>query len=203
MKNVLILGAAGLSATAIIPRLLQQADVKLTLFARPGKKLPVQENERIRIIKGDALKESDMKQAVAGQDIVISTLGGMDLAEKTENIVRAMRQAGVPRLVVMSAGGIYDELPEPFNSWDKSVVGHTRPTNLRTAEIAEQSGLQYTVLRPVWLNNREVEDFVLTQKGETYIGKETSRASIGRIVAEIVTNPALHANQNLGISQAH
>lgn len=48
------------------------------------------------------------------------------MAEKTENIVRAMRQAGVPRLVVMSAGGIYDELPEPFNSWDKSVVGHTR-----------------------------------------------------------------------------
>lgn len=202
MKNVLTLGAAGLSAAAIIPRLLQQADVKLTLFARPEKKLPVQENERIRIMKGDALNEADVKQAVAGQDVVISTLGGMDLAEKTENIVRAMQQAEVPRLVVMSAGGIYDELPEPFNSWDKSVVGYTRPANLRTAEIAEQSGLQYTVLRPVWLNNSKVEDFVLTQKGETYIGKETSRASIGRIMAEIVANPDVYANQNLGISQA-
>lgn len=202
MKNVLILGAAGLSAAAIIPRLLQQADVKLTLFARPGKKLPAQENERIHIIKGDALNEADMKQAVAGQNIVISTLGGMDLAEKTENIVRAMQASGVPRLIVISAGGIYDELPEPFNSWDKSVVGHTRPVNLRTAEIAEQSGLQYTVLRPVWLNNREVEDFVLTKKGETYLGKETSRASLGRIIADMVANPARHANENLGISQA-
>lgn len=202
MKNVLILGAAGLSAAAIIPRLLQQADVKLTLFTRPGKQPVVQENERIRIIEGDALNEAAMKQAVAGQDVVISTLGGMDLAEKTENIVHAMQQAEVKRLVVMSAGGIYDELPEPFNSWDKSVVGYTRPANLRTAEIAEQSGLQYTVLRPVWLNNSKVEDFVLTQKGETYIGKETSRASIGRIMAEIVANPDVYANQNLGISQA-
>ena len=69
MKNISILCATNLRATAIIPRLLQQADVKLTLFARPGKKLPVQENERIRIIKGDALNEADMKQAVAGQDI--------------------------------------------------------------------------------------------------------------------------------------
>ncbi len=53
------------------------------------------------------------------------------------------------------------------------------------------------------LKDNCAQNFVLTQKGETYIGKETSRASIGRIVAEIVTNPALHANQNLGISQAH
>lgn len=202
MKNVLILGANGSSATAIIPRLLEQADVTLTLFIRSGKQSALQESKRIRIIKGDALNQADMEKAVSGQDIVISTLGGMDLDQKTANIVHAMQHAQVPRLIVMSAGGIYDELPEPFNSWDKNMVGYTRPINLRTAEIAEQSGLQYTVLRPVWLNNDDTEEFVITQKGETYIGKETSRASIGRIVADMVANPDLYANQNIGISQA-
>lgn len=36
---------------------------------------------------------------------------------------------------------------------------------------------------------------------ETYKGTETSRASIGRFMADLVKNPQLHANQNLGISQ--
>ena len=35
------------------------------------------------------------------------------------------------------AGGIYDELPEAFNAWDISMVGSTRPINLRTVQEAD------------------------------------------------------------------
>lgn len=201
MKNVILIGANGSTSKEIIPRLLEQDDVKLTLFLRRASRMQHMQSDRVNVVEGDAAELADLKRAIRGQDIVISTMGGMDLDAKTANIVKAMKEVGARHVIVISAGGIYDELPEPFNAWDKRMVGQYRPINLKTAEIAEQSGLTYTVLRPVWLTDKPTEEFQLTRKGETYKGTETSRASIGRFVADLVKDPQRYANQNLGISQ--
>jgi len=202
MKKVIVIGANGLTAQQVISRLIKQPNVQLSLFVRQASKLhTVHDDKQINILEGDAINMDDLRAAIQGQDIVISTLGGMDLDVKTENIVKVMRELGVKRLIAISAGGIYDELPEPFNSWDKQVVGYTRPTNLRTAEVIEHSPLEYTILRPVWLTDKSSEEFQLTKKGEVFKGTETSRASLGRFIANIVENPQLHIRENLGISQ--
>ena len=83
MKNVVLLGANGHTSREIIPRLLEQDDVRLTLFLRHAERLKRLEDGRIRIVEGDARKLDDLKTAIEGQDIVISTMGGMDLGEKT------------------------------------------------------------------------------------------------------------------------
>jgi hypothetical protein len=201
MKNVLLIGANGRTSAAIIPRLLEQPDVRLTLFLRRAGRLAHLQDQRVNLFEGDATNMDDLRRAVDGQDLVVSTMGGADLDVKTANIVHAMKEVGARRLIVLSAGGIYDELPEPFNAWDKHMVGQTRPVNLRTAQVVERSSLTYTVLRPVWLTDKPTETFQLTRKGETYKGTETSRASIGRFVADVAKNPTLYANENLGISQ--
>lgn len=72
---------------------------------------------------------------------------------------------------------------------------------MRTVEIIERSSLHYTILRPVWLTDKNVEDYELTQKGEMFKGTEASRASLGRFIAEIVENPQLYIGENIGISQ--
>ena len=201
MKNVILIGANSRTSKEVIPRLLEQDDVKLTLFLRHAGRMQDMRSDRVNVVDGDATDLADLTLAIRGQDIVISTMGGLDLDAKTANIVTAMKEVGACHIVVISAGGIYDELPEPFNAWDKGMVGQYRPINLKTADVAEQSGLAYTVLRPVWLTKKPTEVLQLTQKGETYKGTETSRASIGRFVADIVKNPERYANQNLGISQ--
>ncbi|HCD1366838.1 TPA: SDR family oxidoreductase [Klebsiella variicola subsp. variicola] len=201
MKNVILIGANGHTAKAIIPLLLEQSDVRLTLFLRRAARVNDRKNDRVNIVEGDATNMADLRNAISEQDIVISTLGGPDLDLKTANIVSVMKDLGTKRIIAISAGGIYDELPEPFNSWDKSIVGHYRPSGLKTAEVVEQSSLTYTVLRPVWLTDKPTEEFELTKKGEVYKGTETSRASIARFVAEVVENPDRYANENLGISQ--
>lgn len=203
MKNVILIGANGSTSQEIIPRLLEQDDVKLTLFLRHASRMQDMQSDRVNVVEGDAARLADLTRAIRGHEIVISTMGGMDLNARTANIARAMKEVGARHIIVISAGGIYDELPEPFNAWDKGMVGQYRPINLRTAEVAEESGLAYTVLRPVWLTNKPSEAFQLTQKGETFKGTETSRASIGRLVADIVQNPERYADQNLGISQPH
>ncbi|MCH7391193.1 NAD(P)H-binding protein [Acinetobacter dispersus] len=202
MKKVIVIGANGLTAQQVIARLSKQPNVQLSLFVRQANKLnTVHDDKKLSIFEGDAVNMDDLRAAIQGQDIVISTLGGMDLDIKTENIVKVMQELRVKRLIATSAGGIYDELPEPFNSWDKQVVGYTRPTNLRTAEVIEHSTLEYTILRPVWLTDKSSEEFQLTKKGEVFQGTETSRASLGRFIADLVENPQLHIRENLGISQ--
>ena len=155
MKKVIVIGANGVTAQQVISRLIKQPNVQLSLFVRQASKLHiVHDDKQINIFEGDAINMDDLRAAIQGQEIVISTLGGMDLDIKTENIVKVMRELRVKRLIAISAGGIYDELSEPFNSWDKQVVGYTRPTNLRTAEVIEHSPLEYTILRPVWLTDK-------------------------------------------------
>ncbi len=203
MRKVTLLGANGSTSRAIIPRLLKQDDVELTLFARRAERLRDLKSKNVRIVEGDAMNLDTLREAIKGRDIVISAMGGMDLGDTTENVVRVMEELGVRRLIAISAGGIYEELPEPFNSWDKEMTGYTRPTNLKTADVIEKSSLDYTILRPVWLTNKATEEVELTTKGETYKGTETSRASLARFITDLVENPNLYVNENLGISQPH
>lgn len=201
MKNILILGANGGTARQIIPRLLEQNDVKLTLFLRRAARVQGFKSDQVDVFEGDASNLDDLRAAIQGQDVVVSTMGGMDLGEKTAAVVKVMQELGVRRIIAISAGGIYGELPEPFNTWDLDMVGYTRPINLKTAEVLENSSLDYTVLRPVWLTDHSSREFQLIKKGETYKGTETSRASIAQFVSDVVKNPALYVNENLGISQ--
>ena len=199
MKNILLIGANGNTSAEIIPRLLQQDDVRLTLFSRRIDHIASFQSATANIIQGDALNVNDLIRASADQDIVISTLGGLDIQAKTANIIAAMKQNGVKRLILISIGGIYDELPEPFNTWDRQMVGHYREPNLSAVEMIEQSGLDYTVLRPLWLTNQKSESAKLVPKGEMFGGTQTSRASIAKLIAGIVQNPSLYLNENLGM----
>ncbi|MBE2321293.1 SDR family oxidoreductase [Solirubrobacter sp. CPCC 204708] len=201
MKTIILLGANGETSREIIPRVLEQKDVKLTLFLRRASRMQNMQSDRINVVEGDADNLADLTRSIRGQDIVISTMGGTDLDVKTANIVTAMKEAGVKRVIVVSAGGIYDELPKSFNEWDKARVGRYRAINRKTADVVEQSTLAYTVLRPVWLTDKPIEQVVLTKKGETFKGTETSRASLARFIAELVKDPAQYVNENIGISQ--
>ena len=201
MKNVLLIGANGDTSREIIPRLLEQQDVKLTLFLRRASRMENMRSERVDLVEGDATRLEDLNRAAHGQDIVISTMGGLDLDVKTAHIVKAMQEVGARRIIIISAGGIYNELPEPFNAWDKGRVGEYREVNRRAADVVEQSSLAYTVLRPVWLTDKATEEVELTRKGETFKGTETSRASLARVIADLVKDPAKHVNESLGVSQ--
>ncbi|GAB1052229.1 MAG: hypothetical protein Sw1PiTSA_37430 [Shewanella algae] len=112
--HILLIGANGRSAQAILPRLLEIKEVQLTLFLRRSERLQHLYNDRVRLVEGDANKVDDLVSALPGIDLVINTMGGMDLDRKTRNLVHAMENAQVQRLVALYAGGIYEELPEPL-----------------------------------------------------------------------------------------
>lgn len=76
MKNVIILGASGNIAKHVIDILMKRDDINLTLFLRDKSRLRNKNVSKCRIIEGDVLDYDQLKEAIAGQDIVYANLAG-------------------------------------------------------------------------------------------------------------------------------
>lgn len=189
MKKILILGASGSLAEYVIEAIKQLNNIELFLFVRNKNRLSKTTAEDCTIIEGDAMNFDSIKDAIEGKDIVYVNLAG-NLEPMARNIVKAMQDAGVKRIIAISSIGIYKT---PL----KSALIQYR----KLADVIESSGLEYTILRPDWFTNANEVDYTITQKGEAEIGTAISRKSIASFIATIIENPYLHKNVNLGISK--
>jgi uncharacterized protein YbjT (DUF2867 family) len=189
LKKVIIIGATGSLAQNVIEALKRMDNIKLTLFVRSKKRLSEKIADGCTIIEGDAMKYNDVNDAVEGQEIVYVNLAG-NLEIMALNIVKAMKEKGVKRIIAISSIGIYET---PI----RSVLVPYR----MLADIIESSGLEYTILRPNWFTNANDVDYALTRKGEPETGTSISRKSIAAFISTLIENPELHKNENLGISR--
>jgi uncharacterized protein YbjT (DUF2867 family) len=188
MKNVIVLGASGSLAKYVIDTLQKVSDVHLTLLARNKSRI-ANDTNNCTIIEADVMDYNKLKNAISGQDIVYVNLSG-DLEAMSKNIVKAMQETSVKRVIAISSIGIYDS---PM----KSVLIPYR----KLADVIEASGLDYTILRPDWFTNANEIDYTITHKGEPEIGSAISRKSIAAFIASLIENPDLYKNDNLGISK--
>lgn len=189
MKKVLIIGATGSLARYVIDAVNKFDDVELTLFARNKNSLINYAATGNNIIQGDAMNYNDVKNAIAGQDIVYINLAG-NLEAMGKNIVKAMKEAAVKRVIAICSIGIYET---PL----KSVLLPYR----KLADVIESSGLDYTILRPDWFTNGNEVDYALTKKGQPETGSAISRKSIAAFVVTLIQQPELYIYENLGISK--
>jgi uncharacterized protein YbjT (DUF2867 family) len=188
MKKVIIIGAGGSLATYVIEALKQMGNVSITLFVRNKKRLAIS-TENCNIVEGDAMDYPAVKNAIADQDIVYINLAG-NLEVMANNIVQAMQEAGVKRIIAISSIGIYQTPLKPV------LIPYRK-----LADVLESSGLDYTILRPDWFTNSNEVDYAITYKGQPETGTAISRKSIAAFIATVIENPDLHKNQNLGISK--
>jgi uncharacterized protein YbjT (DUF2867 family) len=187
--KVLILGASGSLAKVVTEELLKNERISLTLFLRNKRKLGRGPGENFRILEGDVMNYPVLKEAIHGHDIVYVNLAG-NLEEMAGNIVKAMRDEDVNRIIAISSIGIYETPLRPV------LVPYRK-----LADLIENSGLIYTILRPDWFTNGNEIDYTLTRKGEPESGTAISRKSIADFVSRLIDNPKLYCNENLGISR--
>lgn len=188
MKKVLVIGASGSLAKYVIDTVQNLENVHLTLLARNKNNIT---NDTIgkTIVEADVMDYEKLKNAINGQDIVYINLAG-NLEAMTKNIVKAMQESGVKRVIAISSIGIYTTPLKPV------LVPYRK-----LADVIEASGLDYTILRPEWFTNGNEIDYALTKKGTPETGSAISRKSIAAFVATVIQNPELHKNENLGISR--
>jgi uncharacterized protein YbjT (DUF2867 family) len=159
------------------------------LYLRNARRLRNNDVSKCRIIEGDVLNYSQLKEAIKGQDIVYVNLAG-DLALMAKNIVKAMQETGVKRIIAISSIGIYST---PL----RSVL---KPYRI-LADVIESSGLAYTILRPTWFTNTDEVDYEITKKGEPEKGSEISQKSLATFITKIIETPEHYICENLGINK--
>ncbi|UXN72040.1 NAD(P)H-binding protein [Devosia neptuniae] len=189
--KVLVLGANGQVARHTTPVLLK-AGAELTLFLRRASRLANPDPARVRIVEGDVLDAPTLRTAMQGQDVVYANLAG-DMARQAHAIVDAMRETGLKRLIFISSMGIYGEVPgETY----RSALDPYRDS----AAIIQESGLDYTILRPGWFNRQPSASYRLTKKGGPFIGHDVTLNGLSALIAALATTPDLQVGESLGVS---
>ncbi len=197
MTKVLILGAYGEIARVATRLFLEQTDMQLTLYLRNAGRLKHTGHAgRVRVVEGDVLDAKTLDAAIAGQDCVYANLSGR-MEEQASNIIKAMHKAGVKRLIFISSMGIYGEVPSERY---RSILDPYRDS----ARVIEDSDLDYTIIRPEWLNDRDEIDYGTTQKGEPFKNPSAtvSRKSVADLVVKLATTPGLEIRKSLGVHKA-
>lgn len=199
MKKVILLGATSNISKYLIPMLLKDTDVQLTLFARRASQRLTQyeNNPRISLIDGNWDDQQDLDQAIKDQDIVYLATG--HFIDANNNVVSAMKKNGVKRLIVAGGLGIYDEVAGKFGEWNAAMMGDY--TNIKkAAKVIDDSGLDYTFFRMSWLYNQDGnENYEIVPQGQPMKGTQVTRQAIARLVTDIVKDPTLYSAQSIGV----
>lgn len=192
MKSILVLGATGSLAQVVIEELIANPDLRLTLVARRPQALQHLNNERIQVVAADILQPQALLPLMQGQDLVYANLAG-ELVAMADNVINAMRAAKVKRLIWVSSMGIYGETGEDH--------GAILTPYRQSAERIEQSGLDYTILRPAWFTYGKEVDYQLTRKGEPFQGQQVSRRSVAHLIVKLICKPEYAIGESLGIAR--
>lgn len=201
MVKVIVLGAHGQVAQLTEERFFADKSIDVTLFLRNSKRL-AKDKDKATIIDGDTTNESALEKAIKGQDIVYANLGGTGtIVKQAKAVIAAMDKNHVKRLIWISTLGIYDEVAGKFGEWNKSVLGNYITEYAKAAKLVEDSDLDYTIIRPSWMTNKDEIDYQTSKKGEPITNTEVSRKSIADYIYKLVKNPTKDIHESIGLEK--
>lgn len=139
------------------------------------------------------LDATALTAAVAGQDVVYANLDGQ-LEAQARAIIAAMTGASVRRLIFITSMGVHDEIP---GERTEAILDPYR----KATALIEASDLNYSIIRPAWLNDRDEIAYATTVKGEPFknAGATVSRKSVADLVVRLATTPGEGIRQSLGV----
>lgn len=120
--KLLVFGATGRTGIPLVQQALE-AGHEVIGFVRNASKMPIQ-HDRLRLVQGDVMNADDVNRAITPDvDAVLSTLAPVKgsppdmLPRAADNIIAAMQQNGVMRLVYMTGAGVDapQDKPKPLN----------------------------------------------------------------------------------------
>lgn len=208
MTTIAVLGANGRIARIAEDMLLAHDDIELTLFIHTENELgaDIKDNPRVTVVKGDAKNPDDVLNAINGADEVYANLAATqdssaDIIPMAKAVVDMMDKAGIKRLVWISSLGIYNEVPGEFGAWNANILGDYLVNYRKAVDVIEASDLDYTIIRPAWLTDKDEVDFEITEKGELFRGTEVSRKSVASEVVELLLDPDEEVRASIGLDK--
>lgn len=201
MTRVLVLGANGKIARRATQIYLDSTNDSLRLFLRRPERLQDIDNRLVEVVGGDTTDTEKLVASMKDVDTVYANLAGGNIEDQAKSVVEAMHSAGVKRLIWISTLGIYDEVPGKFGEWNNSTLGSYITTYAAAAKVIEDSDLEYTIVRPAWLTDKDEVNYETTQKGEAFKGTEVSRKSVAQLVVDITQAPDKFNRESIGVDK--
>lgn len=163
VRSVLVIGGTGPTGIEICKQLLE-AGIKVRVLVRPLSRLPSDLLPLLEVAQGDVLNSDAMIAAMRGIDAVVSALGTplqrkpiTLLSRGTQNIVHAMQQAGITRLLCITGMGTGDSRGHGGFLYDCVILplllGQIYIDKERQELIVRASEMDWTLIRPAFLTN--------------------------------------------------
>lgn len=162
MKPILVTGASGLFGGEVA-RQLVRAGVPVRIFLRDPRRAPMLDAP-VEVVVGDYLDSDALAEAVSGIDrMFLASYDHPQTVEHQANVLAVARQFGLQHIVRLSSDGIEECANLPIFRWHGACERQL-----------EESGIDYTHLRPVWvMQNFEsfvVDDCIRLPAGDGRIG---------------------------------
>ena len=163
--KIVIFGATGTIGKQLVRDALEKK-YKVTAFSRNRAKLNEHESKNLTKLKGDVFNKKEVNDAIKDMDAVLIVLGsgrkGKVRAEGTLNIINAMKQCNVQRLICQSTLGAGNSNENLNFFWKNIMFGWFLKAAFLDHELQEQhvknSGLNWTIVRPAAFTNGDKTD---------------------------------------------
>lgn len=198
--KVALFGATGQTGKEFLEVALEEGHEIKALVRTPSKLK--KSDESLTVIQGDVLVYEDVEKTVSDTDIVDSLFGNVKgspdwlQTDGTRNIVKAMKNHDVDRILSLSGGGLpYPEKDQPgiadklIRFVMKLVAGQILEDAKKHTEVLRESDLDWTIVRAPRLTNGE-------RKGEYregWVGVNSSTSISRKDLADFILKEA-HEN---------
>jgi len=154
--KVAIIGATGFVGSVLLKETVARGHEVTALVSNLSK---VPATEKVTAVQADVLDHDSLAKKISGHDVVISAFSGHAQSDVLgyyiqgiQSIISAVKQAGVPRLLVVGGAGGLEvapgvqliDTPQFPEQWKATAEGARQALNL----LRQEQELNWTVLAP-------------------------------------------------------
>jgi len=195
--KIAVLAAGGRTGKLVVSEALMRGHhVKAGIYQTN----PFAAQDNLEVVDCDAQNAADVRQLLAGCDAVVSVIGHVKgsppqvQTDAIRQIITVMKELGIRRLVSLTGTGVrfpgdHITLTDRVLNLAVSVIDPARVKDgIAHARLLEQSGLDWTIIRVLKLQDVQPKPFTLLEHGPTkpYV----ARADVAKAIVDVLENHA-------------
>lgn len=192
--QVTVFGASGRVGRQVVAKLVED-NHQVVAFIHHNN--PFSEYPDVQIVSGSINDQAAVGKAILGSDAVISTLGSWGTPSKdivsvgAENIIMAMQQQGLQRLITVSGANAFysPDKPTLLDKLTHAFLGIMAGKILVDGEkhlaLLEKSGLDWTCVRSPVMTNSKKSTYRLTSKISSLIATIPRAAVVQAVIDQL------------------
>ena len=193
--NILILGANGGTGVHVVEQAVAAGDRVIALVR--GTKVNVGlTRDGVDLVHGDATSATDLAKAMAGADVVISTLGGRGpsiMSDAVRAVIDGAHHAGMRRVVVMSSFAVERDRLGPMTKLMSNLTMSKAIADKTASErLLRSSDLEWTIVYATVLTNKPASGTsrIVPDDKKLSLTHKVSRADIAGWLLKAAKDPS-------------